>query len=225
MSSGRTGSFRIGGVKIGVVKAVVFTLCLLPLFKLLAEAFQVAGFSLGANPIEELLHRCGLWGLNFLLITLAVTPLRRISGWNWLLRFRRMFGLFAFFYLCLHFTVYAWLDQRFDLAAIGEDILERPYITLGITGLLLLIPLAITSTSGMMRRLGRRWTVLHRLVYVVAILGCWHFWWQVKKDISEPLIYAAILAVLLAYRVVVAWKRKRASQLRSGSQVETGSAA
>jgi len=192
-----------------LLKVPVFIACLIPLGKLLLEAFGIQGLTLGANPIEELIHRCGLWGLNFLLITLAVTPLRGLTRWNWLIRFRRMFGLFAFFYLCLHLTVYAGLDQRFDLSAIGEDILKRPYITLGMTGLTLLIPLAITSTNGMMRRLGRRWQKLHRLNYLVAILGTWHFYWQVKKDVREPLIYAGILALLLGYRLVAHWRKKR----------------
>ena len=191
-----------------LLKIPVFIACLMPLGKLSLEAFGLAGLSLGANPIEELIHRCGLWGLNFLFITLTVTPLRRISGWNWLIRFRRMFGLFAFFYLVLHFSAYAGLDQRFDFGAIGEDILKRPYITLGMTGLALLIPLAATSTAGMMRRLGRRWLQLHRLAYVVAILGTWHFYWQVKKDILEPLIYAGILALLFAFRLVFHWQKR-----------------
>lgn len=173
----------------------------------------MAGMSLGANPVEELIHRCGIWGLNFLLITLAVTPLRELSGWNWTLRLRRMFGLFAFFYICLHFLVYAGLDQRFNLSRIIEDVIERPYITLGMSGLLLLIPLAITSTNAMMRRLGRRWQKLHRLVYVIAILGVWHFFWQVKLDIREPLIYVAILTVLLGFRVVVSWRKSRQRRL------------
>ncbi len=198
--------------RVRLLKIPVFALCLLPLAKLLLETFELGGFSLGANPIEELIHRCGLWGLNFLLITLAVTPARRLLSWNWLLRFRRMFGLFAFFYICLHFTVYAGLDQRFDLAAIGEDIIERPYITLGMTGLLLLLPLALTSTAGMMRRLGRRWGQLHRLVYVVAVLGCWHFYWQVKQDVVQPLIYAAVLAALLGIRVAYFWQKRRRSR-------------
>jgi len=191
---------------IRALKVLLFLLCLLPLGKLLLAAFALAGFSLGANPIEELLHRCGKWGLNFLLITLAVTPLRRLTGWNWLVRFRRMLGLFAFFYLLLHFLVYAGLDQRFSLRAIVEDIAERPYITIGMTALLLLVPLAVTSTNAMMRRLGRRWQKLHRLVYGISLLGVWHFYWQVKLDTLEPLIYAAVLAALLAYRVVV-WRR------------------
>lgn len=190
------------------LKIAVFLLCLLPLAKLALEAFGIRG-DLGANPIEELIHRNGKWGLNFLLITLAVTPLRRITGWNQAIRFRRMLGLFAFFYVLLHFLMYAGLDQRFALGYIVEDIIERPYITLGITGLLLLVPLAITSTNGMMRRLGRRWQKLHRLVYVIAVLGVWHFYWQVKQDTLEPLIYAGILALLFVIRIYFYLKRKR----------------
>ncbi len=191
------------------MKVAVFILCLLPLGKLALEAFGVAGMSLGANPVEELLHRCGKWGLNFLLITLAITPLRRLSGWNAAIRFRRMLGLFAFFYILLHFLVYAGLDQRFAMQYIVEDIVERPYITLGIIALVLLLPLAITSTNGMMRRLGRRWQKLHRLVYPIAILAVWHFYWQVKQDILEPLIYAGILALLLGVRYFYHLQRKR----------------
>jgi sulfoxide reductase heme-binding subunit YedZ len=186
------------------LKALLFFVCLVPLGKLALEVFGVAGMGLGANPIEELIHRFGIWGLNFLLITLSVTPLRYLTGWNWLLRFRRMLGLFAFFYILMHFLAYAGVDQRFDLAAIFEDVLERPFITIGFTAFLLLIPLAVTSTNGMMKRLGRRWQKLHRLVYVIAILGAWHFYWQVKLDTLEPLMYIAILAGLLGYRV---WRR------------------
>lgn len=198
----------------GWLKASIFLFCLVPLAKLLLETFGVAGMSLGANPVEELIHRCGIWGLNFLLVTLAITPLRKITGKAWLLRLRRMFGLFAFFYILLHFLVYAGLDQRFDVRVIIEDVIERPYITLGMTGLLLLLPLAITSTNGWMRRLGRRWQKLHRLVYVIAILGVWHFFWQVKLDIREPLVYIAILAVLLGFRLVVSWRKSRQRVLR-----------
>jgi len=186
---------------IRILKALVFLLCLVPLAKLALETFGVAGMSLGANPIEELIHRLGIWGLNFLLITLAVTPLRRLTGKSWLLRFRRMLGLFAFFYVLMHFLTYAGLDQRFDLSVIFEDIAERPFITVGFTAFLLLIPLAATSTNAMMKRLGRRWQKLHRLVYVIAILGVVHFYWQVKLDTLEALVYAAILAVLLGYRL------------------------
>lgn len=193
---------------IRAIKVVVFVLCLLPLARLVLEAFGVAGLGLGANPVEELIHRLGKWGLNFLLVTLAVTPLRRLSGWNWLIRLRRMLGLFAFFYLLLHFLAYAGLDQRFDLAVILEDIVERPFITLGMTALVLLLPLALTSTNAMMRRLGRRWRQLHRLVYPIAILGVWHFYWQVKLDTLEALIYAAVLAALLGFRLVD-WRRRQ----------------
>jgi len=184
-----------------LTKPVVFLVCLLPLGFLLLRAFAVAGFGLGANPIEELLHELGRWGLKFLLLGLTITPLRRWTGWNWLLRFRRMVGLFAFFYIVLHFLTYAILDQGLDIAAIVEDVIKRPYITLGMTGLLLLIPLAITSTKGMMRRLGRRWQKLHRLVYVIAIAGVWHFYWQVKLDTLDASLYALVLAVLFATRV------------------------
>ena len=187
-------------------KPVVFLLCLLPLAKLTLEAFGLWGSDLGANPVEAIIHRLGTWSLNFLLITLAVTPLRKISGRPWLLRFRRMFGLFAFFYVVLHFLAYAWLDQRFAMQYILEDIAERPYITLGFTALLLLIPLAATSTKGMIRRLGAKWKKLHRLVYVAAILGAWHYYWLVKADVLLPLVYAAILAFLLGYRVLKKWK-------------------
>ena len=184
-----------------VTKPVLFLLCLVPLFILLLRAFEVADMGLGANPVEELLHEMGRWGLKFILLGLAVTPLRRLTGWNWLIRFRRMLGLFAFFYVLLHFLVYAVLDQGLEMALVLEDILKRPYITLGMAGLVLLIPLALTSTRGMMRRLGKAWLKLHKLVYVIAVLGVWHFYWQVKLDTLEALVYVAILAVLLALRV------------------------
>ena len=184
-----------------LLKIPVFLLCLLPLAKLLAEIFGWWGLSLGANPVEALIHRLGTWALNFLLITLAVTPLRRLTGHAWLLRFRRMLGLFAFFYICLHFLAYAWVDQRFALGFIIEDIAERPYITLGFSAFLLLIPLAVTSTRGWIRRLGPRWKKLHRLVYVAAILGVWHYYWLVKADVLLPLVYAGILALLFGIRL------------------------
>ena len=192
-----------------VVKPVVFLICLLPLAVLLARAFSVADMGLGANPIEELLHELGRWGLKFLLLTLTVTPMRRWTGWNWLIGFRRMLGLFSFFYIVLHFTVYAVLDQGLDFSAIIEDVLKRPYITLGMAGLLMLIPLAVTSTRGMMRRLGKRWQKLHRLVYVIAIAGVWHFYWQVKLDTLDATLYALVLAALLGTRVYFARIRHR----------------
>ena len=196
-----------GGIR--TLKVLAFLLCLGPLAKLALESFGVAGMSLGANPVEELLHRLGIWGLNFLLLTLAVTPLRQITGQAWLLRFRRMLGLYAFFYVFLHFLVYSGLDQRFALAAIAEDVIERPYITIGVLALVLMLPLAVTSTRGMMRRLGRSWKKLHRLVYPVAVLGVWHFYWQVKLDTLQATLYAAVLAALLGYRVWRSLQRRR----------------
>jgi sulfoxide reductase heme-binding subunit YedZ len=191
-----------------ILKPALFLACLLPLARVLAGALEIAGVSLGANPVDAILDTFGKWTLNLLLITLTVTPLRELSGINALLRVRRMLGLFAFTYATLHFTTYLWLDQSFDVQAVIEDIAKRPYITIGFTALLLLMPLAITSTNRMMRRLGRRWQKLHRLVYVIAVLGVWHFYWQVKADVREPLLYAAGLTLLLGYR---AWRRRRRS--------------
>ena len=183
-----------------IYRPLLFVACLLPLARLVAGAFGVAGFSLGANPVDKIQDTLGKWALNFLLITLCVTPLRQLTGINALLRVRRMLGLFAFSYVTLHFCNWLILDQSLELSAIAEDIGKRPYITIGFLGFLLLIPLAVTSTNRMMRKLGRRWQKLHRLVYVVAILGVCHYYWQVKADVREPLIYAAVLTLLLGYR-------------------------
>ena len=188
-----------------VGKPVVFLLCLLPAALVVTDAFELTG-RLGANPVEEILDRFGNWGLRMIMITLTVTPLRRITGWNWLARFRRMLGLFAFFYVLMHFLTWLILDQGVLLSAILEDLTERPFITIGFAALLLLIALAATSTGGMRRRLGRRWQVLHNAVYAIALLGVWHYWWQVKKDVTEPLIYAAILTVLLGARLWWRWR-------------------
>ncbi len=190
-----------------VTKPLLFVAGLAPLTYLAMRTFNVAGLTLGTNPVEELLHQLGLWGLKFLLLTLAVTPVRRWTGWHWLIRYRRMLGLYAFFYLLLHFLTYAILDQSLDARAILADIVKRPYITLGMAGLLLLVPLAITSTRNMMRRLGSRWQTLHRLVYVVAVFGVWHFYWQVKLDTLQPTVYGIILAALLATRLY--YRRQR----------------
>jgi sulfoxide reductase heme-binding subunit YedZ len=190
-----------------ILKPLLFVACLLPVMRLLAGAFGVGGISLGADPVAMLLHTCGKWTLNFLMITLCMRPLRDFTHSVFWLRFRRMFGLFAFFYVLLHFSVYLLLDQEGKLGALWQDIVKRPYITIGFLGLLLLIPLAVTSTAKAQRRLGRRWTRLHRLVYVVAVLGVWHYWWQVKKDIREPLLYVCGLALLLGYRL---WQERRA---------------
>lgn len=182
------------------VKLVLFPACLVPLALLAMDAYRD---NLGANPIEVITHSTGTWTLVLLLVTLSVTPLRRLTGVNSLIRLRRMLGLYAFFYACLHATTYFWLDQFFDWPAIGRDVVKRPFITVGFTAFLLLLPLAATSTNGMMKWLGgRRWQRLHRLVYAVAVGGVVHYLWLVKKDITQPLIYAAVLTVLLAYRLV-----------------------
>lgn len=198
------------------VKAIGFVLASVP-FSLLAfrgwNSWRGQPFNLGANPIEFITRDLGNWTLIFLMITLAVTPLRRLSGWNWLIKLRRMIGLFAFFYATLHFVTYIWLDQFFDLQDIVKDIIKRPFITVGFLAFLGLIPLAVTSTNAMVKRLGgKRWQALHRLVYAIATLGVVHYWWLVKKDIREPLLYALILAMLLGIRLF--WnfqKRQRAA--------------
>lgn len=189
------------------VKAVIWVACLIPIGLVFAKIGGIGRFS--ANPVQEIIHAMGITALNLLLITLAVTPVRRLTKLNGLIRVRRLLGLFAFFYLVLHFFAYAALDLRFDVATIGTDIAERPYITIGMLALVLIIPLAVTSTRGWQRRLGRRWTTLHRLVYPIAVLGVVHFWWQVKADIREPLLYAAMLTVLLGFRVVDSQLRAR----------------
>ncbi len=191
-----------------IYKPAVFVASLLPFVWLLCGAFGWLGFSLGADPVKKLEHECGNWALKFLLITLAITPLRQLAHLPHLPRLRRMLGLFAFFYAALHFTVYLTLDLELNFGTLFADIAKRPYITIGFLALLLLIPLALTSTNKMMRRLGRRWQKLHRLVYVIAVLGVWHFWWQVKRDVREPLLYAGILALLLGYR----WARAQAKK-------------
>ncbi|MDP1929674.1 MAG: protein-methionine-sulfoxide reductase heme-binding subunit MsrQ [Thiobacillus sp.] len=179
-------------------KLWVFAICLLPLVRLI-----VLGGSggLGANPIEFITRSTGTWTLTGLLLTLSVTPMRRLSGRASLIRYRRMLGLFSFFYASLHFVTYIWLDQFFDPAAIARDILKRPFITVGFSAFVLLIPLAATSTQAMMRRLGRRWQLLHRLVYPVALLAVVHYLWLVKKDLTTPLIYGAVVVFLLALRL------------------------
>ena len=187
---------------------MVFAACLLPFALVVGDAFEITG-RLGANPIEEIMDRFGNWSLRFILITLAVTPLRRITGWNWLVRFRRMLGLFTFFYVLMHFLTWLILDQGLLLSAIIEDLVKRPFITIGFAALLMLTALAATSTTAARRLLGRRWQTLHRLTYVIGALGVWHYWWQVKKDITEPAIYAAILALLLGARLWWTFRRAK----------------
>jgi sulfoxide reductase heme-binding subunit YedZ len=187
-----------GATQILFTKALLWVLCLVPLARL---AWLGYTDGLGANPIEFITRATGDWTLRFLLITLAVTPLRKLTGLHWLLRLRRMLGLFAFFYVSLHFTTYLWLDQFFDLSSIARDIVKRPFITVGFAAFVLLVPLAATSTNAMVRRLGgRRWQALHRTVYAIAIMGVVHYWWLVKKDITEPVLYGAVLALLLGLR-------------------------
>lgn len=194
-----------------VWKPLVFLLCLTPALLVVGDAFEISG-RLGANPVEEIQDRFGNWGLRFILIALAVTPLRQLSGRAWLGRFRRMFGLFAFFYVLMHFLAWLVLDQGLLLPAIAEDVVKRPFITIGFIALLWLLAMAATSTAGMRRRLGLRWQQLHYGAYAAGILGVWHYWWQVKQDIREPLVYAVILSVLLAYRVV---RRRVSARARS----------
>src|SRR5262245_4956621 len=184
------------------LKIVVFLACLIPLGQLLYNAW--AG-DLTANPIEYITHYTGDWSLIFLLATLSVTPLRKIFGWNEIIKLRRMLGLFAFFYALLHFSTFIVLDHFFDFERIVKDIYKRPYVTAGFTAFLLLIPLAATSTAAMIRRLGKRWQQLHRLVYVAAIAGVIHFYWLVKADIRRPVQYGAVLALLLGCRLVMTW--------------------
>jgi methionine sulfoxide reductase heme-binding subunit len=180
-------------------KVFVFLICLVPLGVLIWEAFTGG---LGSNPTQFLEHATGDWTLRFVAITLAVTPLRKILRQPQLIRFRRMLGLFAFFYGCCHFSVYLTFDQVFDLHGIWADVIKRRYITVGFTGFVLMIPLAVTSTAGWIRRLGgRRWAVLHRAIYLTAIAGVIHYYWLVKSDIHLPLEYAAVMAVLLGWRV------------------------
>jgi sulfoxide reductase heme-binding subunit YedZ len=186
------------------IKVAVFVACLVPLGLLAWAAYTQ---NLGANPIEKITHATGDWTLRFLLITLSITPLRKLLRVPWLIKFRRMLGLFAFFYGCLHFTTYIWLDKFFNLHEILADVAKRKFITVGFTAFILLIPLAATSTAGWIRRLGgKRWQALHRLIYFSAIAGVIHYVWLVKADIREPLEYGAILALLLGYRVVM-WIR------------------
>jgi methionine sulfoxide reductase heme-binding subunit len=183
------------------LKAALFLASLIPLIRL--GWFGYSG-QLGANPIEFITRSLGTWTLVFLLLTLSITPLRKLSGWSWLIKLRRMAGLFAFFYALLHFITYIWLDQFFDLQDIYKDVIKRPFITIGFAAFILLIPLAITSTNAMIKKLGgKRWQMLHRLIYPVAIFAVLHYWWLVKKDITQPLIYATILTILLGYRIVL----------------------
>jgi sulfoxide reductase heme-binding subunit YedZ len=188
------------------LKALVFIGASIPIVLLIAGVAGVAGQSLGPNPIREMLHVTGKTSLNLLLITLMVTPVRHATGWMAVHAIRRALGLFAFTYALLHFSIYAVLELDLDFSDLGREIARRPFIIVGMFALLALIPLAVTSTNRMMRKLGRRWQTLHQLIYPIAILGVWHYYWQVKADIREPLVYAGILTALLGYRL---WLRRR----------------
>ena len=196
-------------MKLRLLKVAIFLGCLVPLARLGLKSLHG---ELGANPIEVITHSTGDWTMILLLATLSITPLRMLTRQYWIIGARRMLGLFAFFYGCLHFTTYIWLDKFFDVHAMLQDIAKRKFITVGFLGFVLLIPLAVTSTAGWIRRLGgKRWLALHRLIYVTAIAGVIHYIWLVKADLRKPLQYALVLGVLLAYRLVVhfAGKGKR----------------
>jgi methionine sulfoxide reductase heme-binding subunit len=188
-----------------VLKILIFIAGLVPVCTLIVGAFVD---NLGANPIEFITHETGTFALAFLVITLSVTPIRRLTGWNEVIRVRRMLGLFAFFYASLHLLTWIVLDQFFDVPAMIADVAKRPYITVGMTGFLCMVPLALTSSTAMIRRLGRRWQTLHRLTYVAAVAGVIHFWWLVKADVTEPQRWAAILTALLGIRAW--WTMRRA---------------
>ena len=197
-------------MKLKLLKVAVFLAALIPLARLAWKGYQ---HMLGANPIEVITHSTGDWTLIFLMLTLSITPLRKLTGQVWLIRFRRMLGLFAFFYASLHFTTYIFLDKFFDVHEMVKDIGKRKFITIGFTAFVLLIPLAATSTAGMIRRLGKRWQMLHRLIYVSAIAGVIHYWWLVKADVRKPQYYAIVLILLLGYRLLAA-QRKAATPAR-----------
>jgi sulfoxide reductase heme-binding subunit YedZ len=193
--------------KIRWTKILVFVLCLVPAMLLLRDWYKD---TLGPNPAENIIRTNGNWTIHFLLITLCITPLRRVLHVPSLIQFRRMLGLFAFFYGCLHLTSYLWFDQSFDWREIWKDVYKRPFITAGFAAWLLMLPLALTSTAWAIRKLGgKRWRMLHRLIYVSALCGVIHFYWLVKSDVTRPLLYGAILLALMLYRGVV-WKIKPA---------------
>lgn len=201
-----------------ILKPLVFIACLLPLADLARRAIEVGGARLGANPVEEVLHELGLWALRFIVITLAITPLKDWIGKPWPLAFRRMLGLFAFLYVLLHFLMWLLVDQEMYWSDILADIAKRPFITIGFLAFVLLIPMAVTSTNGWIRRLGaRRWKKLHRLIYPIALLGVWHFYWLVKSDVREPLVYLTIVVALLAWRV---WKARASAVKAQARQIE-----
>jgi sulfoxide reductase heme-binding subunit YedZ len=198
--------------QLALIKVVVFVLALVPFARMVWLTAQ----GVPVDPLEFITHGTGDWTLYLLCITLAVTPLRRLTGLNWLIKLRRMIGLFAFFYVCLHFMTFLWFDHFFDLAAMWKDVRKRPFITVGFTAFVLLIPLALTSTNGMVRRLGaKRWQALHRLIYLIVPLGVLHYWWMkaAKNNIGKPFLFAVLVAVLLGMRLY--WSRTKAQAARA----------
>jgi len=189
------------------IKALVFILALLPFLRIAA----LVGMQVPVDPVEFITHGSGDWALYLLCATLAVTPLRRFTGWNWLVRLRRMLGLYTFFYAFLHFLAFLWFDHFFDLAAMWRDVLKRPFITVGFIAFVLLIPLAATSTQAMIKRLGRNWARLHKLIYAIAPLAILHYWWMKagKHNFEQPIVWGCVVAVLLGLRVVWRWSRAR----------------
>lgn len=207
--------FHPSARQFALIKSLLFIAALLPFARLVLFVFLDR---LGANPIEFITRNTGDWTLYFLCATLAVTPLRRLSKWSWLLKLRRMIGLFVFFYASLHFTTFLWFDHFFDLAAMWKDVVKRPFITVGFAAFVLLIPLAVTSTNAMVRRLGAaRWKWLHRLIYLIASLAILHFWWMKagKQDFQQPILFGCIVAMLLLLRLFLAWQDRRSSAISS----------
>ena len=202
------------------LKPFVFLLCLIPFAQLGYNAYTG---DLGVNPIDFITRFTGSWALIFLIGTLAVSPARRLTGWNDLIKLRRILGLFAFAYASTHFATYLVLDHFFDWRAIGKDIVKRPYVTAGFTAFVIMVPLALTSTAGMIRRLGKRWQKLHRLIYIAALAGVIHFYWLVKADIRRPAQYGFVLGLLLIYRILVIWRTgiAKSSSKRTVRQPET----
>lgn len=207
---------RLGPATVARVKALLFVASLLPFVRLLigaiGSATQAWSYNLGANPLELITRSTGTWTIVFLCITLSITPLRKLTGMVWLAQLRRMFGLFVFFYVACHFTTYIWFDFFFDFAEIVADIPKRPFVTIGFAAFVLLIPLAATSNNRIIKAMGaKRWLTLHKAVYLIAVLAVVHYWWLVKRDLTQPIIYAVIVALLLGLRLW--WWRKDRRQL------------
>jgi sulfoxide reductase heme-binding subunit YedZ len=193
--------------QLAAIKSLLFVLALLPFARIVWLTVQ----QVPVDPVEFVTHGTGDWALYLLCATLTITPLRRFTGWNWLIRMRRMLGLYAFFYALMHFLTFLWADHRFDFGAMWKDVLKRPFITVGFICFVLLLPLAATSTNAMIKRLGRRWAQLHRLIYVIAPLAILHYWWMKagKHNFEQPIVWGTVVAVLLGLRVVWSWRRAR----------------